>query len=542
MAYYRDLRDYLRVLEERGLLIRVHEPVDKDTELHPLVRLQFRGLPEPERRAFLFEDVRGVDGRRFDLPVAIGCMAGSREIYSLGMQAGSPANIMTKWAEAQAGALGPVLRASGACQEVVIQGETLEAGQGLDALPVPISTPGFDNAPYLTAGHFVTRHPETGVRNLGNYRAQIKSPTRLGCLAAWYQDLSRHWTAWQERGEPMPVAVLIGCTPNLAYTSTSKLPSELEEYAVAGGIAGEPVELVRCKTVPLEVPANAEIVLEGWMPTDELEMEGPFGEFTGYMASRGLNKFMNVTAITRRRNPIYLAFLSQFPPSESSILRGVGQEHNIKNFLSIDEKLKGVVEVALHESCGSWGLCVIQVSQQQGAEPERILGVLAEHPRLVSKMVVVIDDDIPIRDANAINWAISFRSQPHRDARVVRATQLALDPSLVPPGERRSAQFDKIEASALLIDATRKWAYPPLSLPRREYMEHARERWDQLGLGPLQLAEPWFGYPLGAWDDDVEEEAALAAQGRYLEVGERNRATRQRIEGGTPTEPGERGA
>jgi 4-hydroxy-3-polyprenylbenzoate decarboxylase len=248
------------------------------------------------------------------------------------------------------------------------------------------------------------------------------------------------------------------------------------------------------------------------------------------MASRGLNKFMNVTAITHRKNPIYLAFLSQFPPSESSILRGVGQEHNIKNFLSVEQKLPGVLGVALHESCGSWGMCVIQVAQDKGGDADRVLSALAEHPRLVSKLVVVIDDDIPIRDANAINWAISFRCQPHRDARIVQATQLALDPSLVPPGERRSAQFDKIEASALLIDATRKWAYPPLSLPKREYMEHARQRWDELGLGPLQLSEPWFGYPLGSWDADVEEEADLAVKGDWREVGARTETTRTKVD------------
>ncbi len=106
----------------------------------------------------------------------------------------------------------------------------------------------------------------------------------------------------------------------------------------------------------------------------------------------------------------------------------MGQEHNIKNFLAVEQGLKGILDVALHESTGSWGMCVIQVSQEKGGDAERILGALAEHPRLVSKLVVVIDDDIPIRDANAINWAISFRCQPHRDARIVRATQLALDP------------------------------------------------------------------------------------------------------------------
>src|SRR5438067_13282832 len=208
-GYYRDLRDYLAMLEERELLVRVREPVDKDTELHPLVRLQFRGRSDPDRRAFLFEQVRGAGGRAFDIPVAIGCMAASRQIYAVGMQCGAVEEIPARWAAAQAAPIAPVLVDSGPCQEVVITGAALEQGQGLDALPVPISTPGFDNAPYLTAGHFLTRHPETGLRNVGNYRAQLKSPTRLGCLAAFYQDLSRHWAAWQQRREPMPVASVI---------------------------------------------------------------------------------------------------------------------------------------------------------------------------------------------------------------------------------------------------------------------------------------------------------------------------------------------
>jgi 3-polyprenyl-4-hydroxybenzoate decarboxylase len=147
----------------------------------------------------------------------------------------------------------------------------------------------------------------------------------------------------------------------------------------------------------------------------------------------------------------------------------------------------------------------------------------------VSKLVVVIDDDIPIRDANAINWAISFRSQPHRDFKIVPATQLSLDPSLVAVEERGVAQFERLKASALLIDATRKWAYPPLSLPAREYMERARARWDELGLGPLQLHEPWYGYSLGAWTPEVEEESALAVQGRYADVGARAAAGRYKI-------------
>jgi 4-hydroxy-3-polyprenylbenzoate decarboxylase len=237
---------------------------------------------------------------------------------------------------------------------------------------------------------------------------------------------------------------------------------------------------------------------------------------------------MNVTAITRRRNPVFLAFLSQFPPSESSILRGVAHEHNIKNYLSETHGIPGILQVALHESTGSWGLCVVQVDRQKCTEPGRILEVLEQMPKMLSKTMVVVDDDIPPRDANAVNWAIAFRTQPHRDMRIVPVTQLSLDPSVVPPDERGAAQFEKLEASALMIDATRKWVYPPLSLPKREYMERALERWNALGLGPLQLNAPWYGYSLGYWSPEVEEEAALAVEGRWAEVGERNAQQRSR--------------
>src|SRR5688572_26853771 len=180
-----DFQQHLATLEAQGLVVRVDRPINKDTELHPLVRWQFAGgLPEDQRRAFLFTNVVGADGRKFDMPVVVGALAASARIYSLGM--GKPVEeIEAAWTNAIAYPIPPVRVNSPACQEVVVKGDDLRgAGKGLAALPVPISTPGYDAAPYLTATLCVTRDPETHVQNMGTYRGQLKATDRLGVRMA----------------------------------------------------------------------------------------------------------------------------------------------------------------------------------------------------------------------------------------------------------------------------------------------------------------------------------------------------------------------
>src|SRR5712692_5678059 len=211
----RDFQEHLARLEARGLLTRIDRPINKDTELHPLARWQFQGgLPESERRAFLFTNVVDSSGRRYDMPVAVGALAASADIYAVGM--GRPVEeIEAAWVKAIAHPIAPVKISSPPCQEVVIRGDDLRGpGKGLAALPVPVSTPGFDAAPYLTATLAVTHDPETGVRNMGTYRAQLKASDRLGVRMA-----SRiggaggylHWQKYRARREPMPCAIVIGC-------------------------------------------------------------------------------------------------------------------------------------------------------------------------------------------------------------------------------------------------------------------------------------------------------------------------------------------
>ena len=283
-----DFRAHLDALEARGLLVRVDRRINKDTELHPLVRWQFQGgLREDQRRAFLFTNVVDADGLAYAMPVAVGALAASAEIYSVGM--GRPVDeIEAAWLRAMENPIAPILVSSPPCQAVVIRDDDLRVpGKGLAALPVPISTPGFDAAPYLTATLCVTRDPDTGIQNVGTYRAALKATDRLGVRMSSRvggAGGSLHWRKHNRRGEPMPCAIVVGCAPVAMFTGGIKLPVDVDEIAVAGGLAGAPIRVAKAITVDLRVPADAEIVIEGLIDPDLLEPEGPFGESHGHIA------------------------------------------------------------------------------------------------------------------------------------------------------------------------------------------------------------------------------------------------------------------
>ncbi|MBT4006765.1 MAG: UbiD family decarboxylase [Rhodospirillales bacterium] len=527
---YQNLSEYIQVLDDAEKLVRVTVPVNKDTELHPLVRLQFRGLPEEKRKAFLFENVYDSTGRKYDIPVLVAAMAGSSDIYALGM--GCPTEeIPDRWLQALESPLDPVTVESGPCQDVVIKGEQLEK-EGLSLLPIPISTPGFDNAPYTSASHWVTKHPETGMHNLGNYRGMVKAPNRIGTLPAMLGvGMRDHIDAWREAGhERLPAAVVIGAPPHVTYTAVTRIPNDMCEYDVAGAIAGKPLELVKCLTQDLMVPAEAEIVIEGTVPASEVEMEGPFGEFPGYMAQRDYSFFMDITCITMRKKPTYLAILSQVPPSESSKMRHIGRAAAAKKFLH-DNGFDNVIDVNYLECTGSNALVVIKIKKREADDGAKALDLLTT--KFIGKIAVAVDEDIDITSLENIMWAIAWRNQPYRDVKIVDTPLLALDPSLAPPGESRGLATDAgamPRNTSLMIDATMAWPYPPISLPKREYMERAQELWAELQLPGLELQNPWYGYSLGAWTKELEEEAQLAVEGRHYETGEKLRGRRKRID------------
>lgn len=520
MAYYQDLREHIKALEANGKLVRIKREINKDTELHPLVRWQYRGLDEPQRKAFLFENVVDVKGKKYGIPVLIANHAASRDVYAIGLMCESD-KIMEKWAQAQLHPFKPKLVADGPVHEEVHMGSGLLEHGGLEELPICIATPGFDNAPYFTAANWVTKDPETGITNIGVYRGQIKSKDRVGMMCGAQQDLRQHWQRAKRMGKPLQAAIVIGAVPAIGYVGVTKFPLDVDEYAVAGGIAGEPIGVVKCKTVDLEVPATAEIVIEGVLPTDEMETEGQFGEFTGYMglAQVNANPYFKVTAITHRKHPIYNDFVSQFTPSEASKFYGIGAEATVYKFLRYDCGLP-VLDVALHEGSGSTPYCVIKMKKSHPAQSWQVLnGCIAFSPK--RKFIIAVDEDIDPRDADSVNWAMSWRVQPERDVRIVNGMVASLDPSTAPPGTPYQPYPGVHGGSALLIDATRKWDYPPVSLPGKEFMERAKKIWEEEGLPKLNPKQPWHGYSLGYWTNENEEDAQLALKGEHYRTGEK---------------------
>ena len=516
---YSDLHEHLAALKKAGLLLTIDRPVDKDAELHPLVRWQYvGGIEEHERKAFLFSNVVDGRGRKYSFPVVVGAYAGNRAIYCIGMRA-APEQVQPKWDHAIANPVKPRIVTNAPCQEVVIKGAALKGeGNGLDSLPIPVSTPGFDSAPTLTATNVITKDPETGIQNHGTYRAGLKAPdrcvirmaTRVGGAGGY-----RHYLKHQKRGDKtMPCAIVLGAPPCVAFVAPMKLPLDLDEVGVAGAVAGGPINVVRAKTVDLLVPAEAEIVIEGLIDTEYLEPEGPFGESHGHVAPEEFNMPMRVTAITHRKGAIVASYLSQVTPSESSAIKRVSYEPMFLTHLRSTLGVRGVRRVTLHERMTALRRIAIVTVEKGTPRTEiwRALTGVSSFKADCGKICIAVNEDIDPENSDAIFWAIAFRMDPSADLQVLNYRSPG-------HGPEREHEADREDAT-LLMDATMKEDLPPLALPKQEYMERARKVWEDLGLPRLRPQSPWFGTPVGSdWPKQWDEAASRSATGRYLENG-----------------------
>ena len=510
---YPDLHDHLDALKRAGLLITVERPINKDTELHPLVRWQFRGgIEERSRKAFLFTNVVDSKGKRYDIPVVVGALAASREIYRMGM--GCPLDqINQTWNRAIANPIAPNVLKEAPCHEIVLQGKDLEkAGNGLDGLPIPISTPGWDIAPFTTLSQYITRDPDNGVQNMGIYRGQVKAPRRLGMNPSLElrPGIYTHWEKMKKRRQKLPAAVVLGAPPCIAFASAQKVPETLDELHVAGALVGMPINVVKAKTVDLLVPAEAEIVVEGLIDTEFLEPEAPFGESHGHVNLQEYNAFMEVTAITRRRDAILTSIISQVTPSESSLIKRVALEPLFTDFLRNTLAIRGVKRVSMHEPLTNLRKVVAVVVERNTPNTEiwRALHGAISWNHATGKYVIAINDDIDPDNADQLLWAMSYRANP------------ALDLQIVPhrdQGHGPRSKRNNGEDASVLIDATLKENFPPISLPKREYMERARTIWEELGLPKLKPESPWFGYSLGEWGQEFDALAERATRGDYMD-------------------------
>jgi 4-hydroxy-3-polyprenylbenzoate decarboxylase len=304
--------------------------------------------------------------------------------------------------------------------------------------------------------------------------------------------------------------VVLGAPPAITFASVQKLPETLDELHVAGALVGAPINVVKAKTVDLLVPAEAEIVIEGFINTEYLEPEAPFGESHGHVNLQEFNAFMDVTAITRRKDAILTSIISQVTPSESSLIKLIGMEPLFLNFLRNTLGIKGVKRVSMHEPLTNIRKVIALICERDMPTTEiwRALYGAAVLHRAAGKFVIAINDDIDPTNADALLWAMSYRANANLDMHVLPHRDQGHGPRSLRNGG---------QDGSVLIDATLKENFPPISLPKREYMERAKEIWEELGLPKLKPQSPWFGYSLGEWSPEFDAMAERAARGDFLE-------------------------
>ncbi len=439
---YASLRDFIARLEQSGRLVRVAAPVSPHLEM---TEIQTRLLAE-KGPAVLFENVVRADGTRSDIPVLVN-LFGTVERVAWGMDrepgelrgVGETLAFLRQpeppggWREAldmlpmlrTVMAMKPRTVGSAPCQEIVLTGRDIDLGR----LPVQTCWPG-EPAPLITWPLIVTQGPNPkGDRqdsfNLGIYRLQVTG--RNTTLMRWlkHRGGAQHHQRWKGAGkrEPLPVAAVIGADPGTILAAVTPVPDTLSEYQFAGLLRGRKVELVDCKTVPLKVPAEAEIVLEGHVSLDDYGDEGPYGDHTGYYNSVEQFPVFTLSAITMRRNPIYLSTFTGRPPDEPSVLGEALNEVFIPLF---QQQFPEIVDFWLPPEGCSYRIAVVSMKKAYAGHAKRVMMGVWSYLRqfMYTKWVIVVDADIDARNWKDVMWAVSTRMDPARDITVIENTPI----------------------------------------------------------------------------------------------------------------------
>jgi 4-hydroxy-3-polyprenylbenzoate decarboxylase len=504
---YADLREFVAALEGAGELRRVKVEVDPDFEVAEIVdRLSKAGGP-----AVLFERVRGSE-----LPLAINLFGSARRVaLALGAdhvdavaeRLRSLLGLVRRRPKGLGGLLGllpdlrPVLamppravRGLAPVQEIVLRGEEVDLGR----LPLLRCWPG-DGGRFLTLPAVITADPETGERNVGVYRLQLQGTRALGLHWERHKGGAGHYARARAAGRRLEVAVALGGDPASIYAAGAPLPEGLDEYAFAGVLRGRPVELCRAVSVGLDVPARAEVVIEGTVDPDELAPEGPYGDHTGFYDPGGPYPVLRVTAVTMRRGALVPASVVGRPPMEDYWLLGHASE---RLFLPlIQALLPEIADVHVPPEGTASNLVFIALRKRfPGHAFKAAYGVLGLGLLSLSKVVVVVDDWVVLRRPGEAWWAALANCDPSRDVLGLRGPGSVLDHAL------QAFSY----GGKLVIDGTRKWpeeaggAAPGRPWPEPVTMDPAvveavSRRWAEYALGPdpgptgARPAGPRFG-------------------------------------------------
>jgi 4-hydroxy-3-polyprenylbenzoate decarboxylase len=448
---YRSLRQFLDRLEQAGELVRVEEPVDPRLEMAALAdRAAKQGGP-----AFLFERPRGVAG---GLPVAMNLFGTRRRTaWALSCEdLEEPANELRAllrtappqgfWEKLKMlpklGRLASMAAkrvGSGACQELV------DREPDLGELPILTTWP-HDGGPFITLPQVITRDPETGLRNVGMYRVQLLGQRQLAMHWQLHKTATAHYRGYKKRGERMPVAIALGGDPALTYCASAPLPPGIDEYLFAGFLRRESVHLVRGVTVDLEIPADADLVIEGFVdPAAPLVREGPFGDHTGYYSLADDYPYMEVSCITRRSDAVYPATVVGPPPMEDLWLGKATERLFLPMLQTVFPE---VVDMSFPAEGVFHNLCFISIRKEYPGHARKLMhGMWGSGQMANTKTLVVFDEDVDVQDHSQCAWRAFANVDAKRDLVVVDGPVDVLD--------HAAAHFAL--GGKIGVDATKKW-------------------------------------------------------------------------------------
>lgn len=436
---YKSLRDFIAHLEANDNLVRISAPVSTDLEM---TEIQTRVLAEGGP-ALLFENVVNEKGEKSSMPVltnlfgtvervAWGMNREPHELREVGETLAALRQPTPPKGIKDAVSMLPLLKTAmsmrpktvkkAPCQEVVLEGDDID----LDLLPIQTCWPG-EPAPLITWPLVVTKGPTDKAEdnyNLGIYRMQklAKNQTLMRWLK--HRGGAQQYARWKEVSrEPIPAAVVLGADPATILAAVTPVPDTLSEYQFAGLLRGKKVELVDCKTIPLKVPAEAEIVLEGYVSLDDYRPEGPYGDHTGYYNSVEQFPVFTITAITMRKEPIYLSTYTGRPPDEPSVL---GEALNEVFIPLLQQQFPEIVDFWLPPEGCSYRIAVVSIKKAYAGHAKRIMMAVWSFLRqfVYTKFVIVVDDDIDCRDWKDVMWAVSTRMDPVRDITAIENTPI----------------------------------------------------------------------------------------------------------------------
>ncbi|MDA0368504.1 MAG: UbiD family decarboxylase [Proteobacteria bacterium] len=488
---FASLRDFIQHLEARGDLVRVREPVSTHLEMTEIqTRLLAEGGP-----AVLFENPVDADGKPCAMPVLVNLFgtvtrvaAGIGRAPAQLREVGETLAFLRQpeppggWREAVAMlpmlktvmAMKPATVTHAPCQDVVWTGADIDLGK----LPVQMCWPG-EPAPLITWPLIVTKDADERF-NLGIYRMQVTGPDTT--LMRWlaHRGGAQHFARWKKAhpGEHMPVAAVISADPGTVIAAVTPVPENLSEYQFAGLLRGKKVPLIDCVSIPLKVPAEAEIVIEGHVLPDDERDEGPYGDHTGYYNAVERFPVFKVSAITMRRDPIYLSTFTGRPPDEPSVL---GEALNEVFVPLLQQQFPEITDFWLPPEGCSYRIAVVSMKKAYPGHAKRVMMAVWSYLRqfMYTKWVIVVDDDINARDWKDVMWAIATRMDPARDITVIENTPIDYLDFASP----QSGLGSKIG-----LDATNKWppetnrAWGTKIRMSDEVIATVTEKWPRLGL------------------------------------------------------------